>query len=117
MNKLSALGIKGKFYLWIKSFLFKRNEIVVVEGVKSDAYAMTSGVPQGSCIAPLLLLAYVNDIDEYLNFSHILKYADNIKIYKSVNPVDQKSSRIDLQSDLNCRDNWANNWQLPFNLS
>ena len=89
----------------------------MVEGVKSDAYAMTSGVPQGSCIAPLLFFAYVNDIDEYLNFSHILKYADNIKIYKSVNPVDQKSSRIDLQSDLNCRDNWANNWQLPFNLS
>ena len=66
MNKLSALGIKRKCYLWIKFFLFERSEIVVVEGGKSDAYAMTSGVPQGSCIDPLLFLVYVNDIDDYL---------------------------------------------------
>ena len=89
--------------MWIKSYLFERSEIVVVEGVKSEAYAMTSGVPQGSCIGPLLL-AYVNDINNCLSFSHILKYADSIKIYKSFNLVEEKFSRIELQSDLNSLD-------------
>ena len=117
MNKLSALGTKGKFYVWIKSFLFERSEIVVVEGVKVEAYAMTSDVPQGSCIGPLLFLAYVNDIDVYLSFSHILQYDEDKKIYKSLNLVDKKSSRTELQSDLIYLDNWENNSQLPFNLS
>ena len=38
-----------------------------------------------------------------------LKYADDIKIYKSFNLIDEKSSRIVLQSNLNSLDNWANN--------
>ena len=66
INKLSALGINEKFCLWIKSFLFERSEIVVVEGVKSDAYAMTSGVPQDSCIVPLLLVALVHFCFKYM---------------------------------------------------
>ena len=68
---------------------------------------MISSISQGSCIGPLLFLAYVlyvNDIDENLSFSHVLKYADDIKIYRSCNLVDVKFSRIELQSDLNSLD-------------
>ena len=52
----------------------------MVKGVKSDAYVIIAGVPLGSCIGPLLFLAYVNDIGDYSSLSHILKYADDIKI-------------------------------------
>ena len=40
-----------------------------------------------------------------------------IEIYKSFNLVHEKSSRIELQSDLNSLHNWVNNWLLPFNTS
>ena len=67
--KLASLDIKGNFYHWIKDFLSERTEIVVVEDAKSKPCAMTSGVPQGSCLGPLLIIAFVNGIDDCLTFS------------------------------------------------
>ena len=73
LRKLSSLGIKGNFYHWIKDFLSERTEIVVVEDAKSGVCAMTSGGPQGSCLGPLLFIAFVNIIDDCLTFSNDFK--------------------------------------------
>ena len=61
--KLSSLGIKGKTLRWIPTFLTNRKEVVVVDGACSKPADMVSGVPQGSCLGPILFLAYINDID------------------------------------------------------
>ena len=82
LRKLSALGIKGKFYQWIWSFLLHRKEIVSVNNKMSKPKNMISGVPQGSCLGPLLFLAYVdNDFDDCLAHSSVLKHADDNKMY------------------------------------
>ena len=82
LRKLFALGVKGLLN-WIRSFLTNHTKIVVVEGSHSSPKQMICGVPQGSCLGPILFIAYLNDIDDCLQNTTILKYTDDIKIYSS----------------------------------
>ena len=78
---------------------------------------MKSGVPQGSCLGPLLFVAYVNDMDFCLDYCKIVKYADDMKVYKVMSKNDSAQLSRMMQSDLNKLQNWADEWQLSFNIS
>ena len=71
-----------------------------------------SGVPQGSVLGPILFLFYINDIPSVVD-SHLLLFADDIKLYcriQSENDITQ------LQKDINDLLNWSNTWLLNFNI-
>jgi hypothetical protein len=71
---------------------------VVLDDVYSDWLPITSGLPQGSIPDPLLFLVYVNDFSSYINSqSTIAQFADDSKLYKSINLPD---STLHLQNDL-----------------
>ena len=61
--KLHRLGIQGKIHLWISNFLKCRMQQVRVQGNLSSKQWVTSGVPQGSVLGPLLFLVMMIDID------------------------------------------------------
>ena len=48
--------------VWIREFLIDRSQRVTVGGNYSEEVIVTSGVPQGRVLGPLLFLAYVNDV-------------------------------------------------------
>ena len=62
LKKIAASGVDSRVVVWIRKFLIHRSERVTVGGRYSEEVRVTSGVPQGSVLVPLLFLSYVNDI-------------------------------------------------------
>ena len=111
-KKLSYYGIRGPLLLWIKHYLSNRYQRVIIDGTSSDPSVVTSGVPQGTVLAPLLFLCFVNDIPLNVTSKIKLYDADDILLYRTI------SSQADctlLQKDIDSLIQWSNIWQLPFN--
>ena len=66
ISKLQAYGIRGNLLKWIENFLIGRQQKVILNGSSSKWNYVTSGVPQGSVLGPLLFILYVIDITDGL---------------------------------------------------
>jgi hypothetical protein len=111
MNKLEAYGIDGKVRQWIGSFLSNRRQRVCVNGIYSEWAAVTSGIPQGSVLGPVLFVVFINDMPEVV--SSICKlFADDTKVYRDINTTDDN---LALQDDLYHLSDWSDKWLLKFN--
>ncbi len=111
MFKIKQLGIAGNVHNWRENWLSNRKQRVVINGTASDWAPVTSGVPQGSVLSPVLFIIYINDIDVGLN-SFIGKFSDDTKIGNS---VISDRDRQSLQDDLNKISAWSAGWEIPFN--
>ena len=111
LQKLKNIGIGGKLYDWIKSFLSDRSQVVVVDGVLSFIASVISGVPQGTVLGPLLFLIYINDISDCLHHCKLGCFADDSRIFKSISYSQDGEL---LQQDLLNISRWAklNNMKL-----
>jgi len=95
--------LDGTVVVWIREFLLGRTQRVRVGGQLSAEVRVTSGVPQGSVLGPLLFLAYVNDIWRNTE-STIRLFADDCVIYrKIINNEDMEK----LQKNLDRLGEWA----------
>ena len=108
--KLSSYGIVGKTLEWIKSFLTSRRQRVVVNGEVSDWSDVTSGVPQGSVLGPILFLCYINDLPLVIQ-NKVKVFAGDTKIYSEVDSVEDCRN---LQKDLHQISDWSKRWDLKF---
>ena len=82
-EKLNKYNINGQIKTWIRDFLKDRKQRVVVNGKYSQVEDVTSGVPQGSVLGPLLFLLFVNDLPD--DVQSVLKLlADDSKLYRKV---------------------------------
>ena len=109
--KLEANGITGKLLEWLKDFLNNRQQKVVIKDTKSNPREVTSGIPQGSVLGPVLFIVYINDLPQVVN-SYVKIFADDTKLFRAVTDT---SNRDNLQEDLDALHNWSVKWQLKFN--
>ena len=87
-EKLDHYGIRGLTLKWITNFLANRTQRVVVEGRMSDSAPVTSGVPQGTVLGPILFLIYINDLPSRAHHSTIHLFADDCIIQKIIKAED-----------------------------
>ena len=109
--KLNHYGVRGNTLAWIQDFLSCRTQQVVVDGEKSAPAPVTSGVPQGTVLGPLLFLVYINDLPSRVNSTARL-FADDCLLYRVIKSTDDHQI---LQQDLDHLQQWENEWQMSFN--
>ena len=112
LYKLKKYGICNNVFNWLRSFLTKREQRVVVNGKYSSWSSVTSGVPQGTILGPLMFLIFINDICNNIDSTCRL-YADDCIIYR---PIRNINDVVSLQMDLNRLYKWSEKWLLKFNV-
>ena len=81
--KIATSGMDSRVVVWVREFLLGRKQRFRVGGQLSEEVRITSGVPQGSVLGPLLFLTHVNDIWRN-TVSTIRLFADDCVIYKKL---------------------------------
>ena len=102
----------GTVHDWFKSYLFGRTQQVDYNSSISNIEPISSLVPQGSILDPLLFIIYINDFSKCLKYSNNLSFADDTTIIlsaKNNNLLFQKGNK-----ELENIDNWliANKFSL-----
>ena len=89
LKKLRLYGVKGELFCWFKDYLSERTQRVVLKGAASHWSPVTSGVPQGSILGPLLFTLLINDLpDEATDGVKTALYADDTKLYRNVSSTE-----------------------------
>ena len=108
--KLESTGVKNYVLNWVRDFLSNRKQRVIINGASSQDADVTSGIPQGSVLGPLLFVSYINDQPHDLKTTAKM-FADNTKLYSR---SDTANGPLDLQSDLDTLQSWSDRWLLRF---
>ena len=116
LDKISSLNLPSHLSNWLQSYLSGRTQSVCVQNSYSSPSSVSSGIPQGSILGPLLFLVFINDISLSLSCPHckIILYADDILL---LHPFDSHSHSTCLQHDLSLLQTWLLNNSLSLNVS
>ena len=110
LYKLEYLGFHNPLLHWIGDYLTNKWHRVSIYGISSDWKYVSSGVPQGSIIGPILFIIYINDIGSDLSPETLLPlYANDTKCSRVI-----QLDRDMLQQDVSTLCQWSETWGMKF---
>ena len=113
LKKLEHLQVPKQCLAVLNSYLLNRRQVVVVNGKYSNPVAVTSGVPQGSVLGPIMFIAMMYDINSVVSVGTSLSlFTDDILVYR---PQVMDTDATSFQEDLTRLTIWGDLNQLTFN--
>ena len=100
LQEVSQKGVRGGLLDVLYDYLEDRKQFVRADNTSSKVLSITSGVPQGSLLGPLLFCIFINDLPNVLRFSEPNLFADDFKILAIGH------SQSDVQIDMDAIDSW-----------
>ena len=114
-KKLQIYGVQHRELSWFRSYLSYRKQFCRVNDVASDINDIEVGVPQGSCLGPLLFLIYINDLPRAVQGSTVSMHADDTSLCHQSNDITQLNKAIN--NDLRHLDSWLQGNKLSLNVA
>ncbi|XP_057299613.1 uncharacterized protein LOC130630223 [Hydractinia symbiolongicarpus] len=114
MRKLNQIGFSKEFVELILSYLCGRKQIVRINDKTSEFCNVTSGVPQGSILGPVIFNLYVTDLEMNLTMS-TLQYADDTTLFTSTKLNNLAKAKEQINGDISQLQRWSTNNNLVLN--
>ena len=97
-------GISGQVHSWFESYLRDRIQSISINGGTSTTFQMKYGVPQGSCLGPLLFVIYATKLFEIIerHLPAVHTYADDTQLYISFNADSSAEQSTAVEAMQNC---------------
>ena len=114
LEKLSCYAFEDSANKWIKSYLTNRKYSVYFNGSYSEIEEVQYGVPQGSCLGPLLFSIFINDLPLVLKSATIVMYADDVTVYDSASTAEELNEV--LNKELRLIKEWVTENRLALNI-
>ena len=114
LSKLCHYGVTGIELDFFTSYLLGRVQYIEYLGVCSKKLPVSTGVPQGSVLGPLLFLIYINDLPTVNNISYILMYADDTTLFCN---FDSTQNEFTINNELDNVYRWLCSKKLSLNVS
>jgi hypothetical protein len=111
LSKLNSMGFTDLVIGWIKNFLSERQQCIKLGDHLSSFKPVSSGVPQGSVLGPILFSIFINDLPDNIR-SNTRLFADDCVLTRQVNSI---SDCALLQHDLSAVENWCSTWSMSMN--
>ena len=116
LDKLYNLKITNTVLHWIKSYLTNRTQITQLNGQFSSNEFVTTGVPQGSILGPMLFLCYINDISYVCRNTKMLLYADDTVMYTTISDNEHFLDMHSFKQDVGRMYEWCQKNRLSINV-
>ena len=84
LHKLKLYGVKNTELSWFQSYLTEISQYVEINGITSNVLPISTGMPQGSILGPLIFLKYMKDIPEVSTLFKYIVYADDTSLLNSL---------------------------------